>query len=148
MGRKRYAASFVAVLAVTIALVGAGSARGTSGTPVTITAQTVFGNPGTFQTSGAGLCASGTTTDQTSVSALPSPNHTLFHVRKTFTCDDGSGTFTALLQVFSSGGNDSFSWSIVGGTGTYANLRGSGSGVGIGFPGGIDDTYVGSVHFN
>jgi hypothetical protein len=142
---KRY---LVLACATAAALAVSGSAAASVPTPVTITAQTVFGTPGTFQTSGAGLCATGTTTDQTSVSGFKSGNHTIYHVQKTFTCDDGSGTFTALLQVFSSGGGDSFSWNIVSGTGAYTNLHGSGSGVGVGFPGGIDDTYVGSVHFN
>ena len=49
-----------------------------------------------------------------------------------FTCDDGTGTFLVKLQVhvvlFSP---SSFTWTVVGGTGDYVDLRGAGSGDGI-----------------
>lgn len=143
------AIALVAILAAaTVSLATTRTAGATSGSPVTISAHTVFGTPGAFQTSGAGLCLTGTTTDQTSVSGFHSNNHILFHVLKTFTCDDGSGTFTALLQVFASGTSDSFTWNILSGTGAYTNLHGTGSGVGLEGPNEVDDFYTGSVHFN
>ena len=43
---------------------------------------------------------------------------------------------------------DSFTWNILSGTGAYANLRGSGSGVGDELPTAIDDHFAGAVHFN
>ena len=142
----------LAVLATAGAMVGgAGSAFAAVPTPVTIEATLIFANGyGTFTTSsGAGLCPSGTTMDQTRATGWQSGRLNNFHVLKTFTCDDGSGSFTALVQahyVFGSP-TDSFTWNIVSGTGDYLNLHGAGSGVGDQFPGQVDDHFVGHVHF-
>jgi len=152
MRRKRFVGVCVATLAATVTLAAAGSAGASAGTPVTISGQTIFGNGfGTFTTSpGSGLCASGITTDIVSVSGGQSNNHILFHNIKTFTCDDGSGTFTLKLEVMLVFGNsaDSFSWTVTSGTGAYTNLHGTGQGVGLELPGEVDDSYTGSVHFN
>jgi len=150
--RKRLARACVATLAATVALAAAGSVGATTGPPVTISGQTIFGNGfGTFTTSpGSGLCASGVTTDTVSVSGGQSNNHLIFHNIKTFTCDDGSGTFTMKLEVMLVFGNpaDSFSWTVMSGTGAYTNLHGTGQGVGLELPSEVDDSYTGSVHFN
>lgn len=65
-------------------------------------------------------------------------------VGKEFTCDDGSGTFSAKLQVrldFARG--VSFQWVITDGTGAYEDLRGAGSG----FVVPVDtDIYQGGLH--
>jgi hypothetical protein len=130
------------------------SALATTPTPVTITGHVAFGNPGTFATSSGGLCSTGTVTDSSLgrlfATGFQSGTLILFHNLKTFTCDDGSGTFTADLQVMLVFGapTDSFTWVIIRGTGAYANLHGTGSGVGVEFPGGVDDTYTGTVHFD
>ena len=52
-------------------------------------------------------------------------------VRKTFTCDDGSGTFTILFHpqfspVTPTSCEEAGPFSVVGGTGDYATLRGHG----------------------
>jgi hypothetical protein len=54
------------------------------------------------------------------------------------------------LQVMLLIGNPtaSFSWRIVSGTGTYANLHGAGSGVGLELENGVNDTCTGSVFFS
>jgi hypothetical protein len=142
----------VAALAGTAvaALAGAGSALATTPTPVTIEVITASPAGGTFTTSGAGLCPSGTTTDQEFATGFQSGSLINFHVLKTFTCADGSGTFTAILQaqlIFGSP-TDSFTWNILSGTGAYTNLRGSGTGVGDQLPTEVDDHFVGAVHFN
>lgn len=134
------------------ALAGTGSALATTPTPVTIEVITVFATypPGTFTTSGAGLCPSGTTTDQEFATGGQSGFHINFHDLKTFTCADGSGTFTVDVQaqlIFGAPA-DSFTWNILSGTGAYTNLRGSGNGVGDQLPTGIDDHFAGAVHFN
>jgi hypothetical protein len=50
-------------------------------------------------------------------------------VRKAFTCDDGSGTIFVKIQVHgNSDGTETFNWVVLGGTGAYASLQGSGSG--------------------
>src|SRR5215472_9316314 len=136
--------------ATVAALAGAGSALATTPTPVTIKVITSSPAGGTFTTSGAGLCSSGTTTDQNFGTGGQSGFHVNFHDRKTFTCADGSGTFTANVQAHLIFGApaDTFTWNILSGTGAYTYLRGSAHGVGDELPMGIDDHFVGAVHFN
>jgi hypothetical protein len=136
--------------AAVAALAGAGSALASTPTPMTIEVITASPGGGTFTTSGAGLCPSGTTTDQEFGTGSQSGSHANFHDLKTFTCADGSGTFTVNVQaqlIFGAPA-DSFTWNILSGTWAYANLRGSGTGVGDESPTEIDDHFVGAVHFN
>jgi hypothetical protein len=137
--------------AAVAALAGAGSALATTPTPVTVEVQTLSATgTGTFTTSGAGLCPSGTTSDQVFGTPPRAKFHANFHDRKTFTCADGSGTFTANVQAHLIFGSptDSFTWNILSGTGKYANLHGSGSGVGHELETGVNDHFTGSVHFD
>ena len=136
--------------ATVAALAGAGSALATTPAPVTIEVITSSPAGGTFTTSGAGLCPSGTTTDQNFGTPHHNRFHANFHDLKTFTCADGSGTFTANVQAhhFFSSPADSFTWNILRGTGAYTHLRGSGNGVGDELPTQIDDHFAGAVHFN
>ena len=145
----RAAVAALASVAVA-ALAGAGSALATTPTPVTIEVITSSPAGGTFTTSGAGLCPSGTTTDQNRGTPPHGKFHANFHDRKTFTCADGSGTFTADVQAHLIFGApaDTFTWNILSGTGAYTNLRGSGNGVGDQLPTEIDDHFAGAVHFN
>jgi hypothetical protein len=137
--------------AAVAAFAGAGSALATTPTPVTIEVKSLFATgTGTFTTSGAGLCPSGTTTDQVFATGFQSGSLVNFHDLKTFTCADGSGTFTANVQaqlIFGSP-TDSFTWNILSGTGAYTNLRGSGTGVGDQLPTEVDDHFTGAVHFD
>ena len=66
------------------------------------------------------------------------------------TASPAGGTFTANVQAHLTFGApaDSFTWNILRGTGAYANLRGSGNGVGDELPTEIDDHFAGAVHFN
>ena len=68
---------------------------------------------------------------------------------KQFTCDDESGEFLVKLQVriYPGEGTD-FNWTIVGGTGAYEDLHGSGEGVGFGQggPPPVTDLYSGKAH--
>jgi len=142
--------SAVAALAAAMVLAGSGFALATTPTPVTIEVVTTSPGAGTFTTSGSGLCSSGTTSDQVFGTGSQSGVLANFHDLKTFTCADGSGTFTANVQaqlIFGSP-TDSFTWNILNGTGPYATLRGSGTGVGDELPTQIDDHFVGAVHFN
>ena len=93
-------------------------------------------NSGDFTASGpavgAGLiCASGTVDDTRIIFAGgQSGRKAQIPVRKTFTCDDGSGTLFVKIQVhleFETS-TETFSWVVLGGTGDYAGARGSGSG--------------------
>jgi hypothetical protein len=155
MRRKRFVTTFAVSVAASVALMATATAGASVGTPLTISGQTTFGSPGTFQTSpGSGLCATGATSDgnigQLFSTGGQSNRHIIFHDQKTFTCDDGSGTFTMNLQVMLVFGNptDSFSWRIVSGTGAYTNLHGTGSGVGLEGVNEVADSYTGSVFFS
>ena len=150
MNRLTAAAGLGTILALGAAALTASPALATTPTPVSIEVQTFSPAGGTFTTSGAGLCPSGTTTDQIAGTPHHPKFHANFHDLKTFTCADGSGTFTANVQAHLIFGSttDSFTWNILSGTGAYANLRGSGNGVGDELPNGIDDHFVGAVHFN
>jgi hypothetical protein len=72
---------------------------------------------------------------------------------KTFTCADGSGTFTLRInaQVMPCSSTDRGVWSVAGGTGAYERLRGAGTLVGSYFPNdacdaeGIDDHLTGTL---
>jgi hypothetical protein len=144
-------AAVAALAGVTVAaLAGAGSALATTPTPVTIEVITASPEGGTFTTSGGGLCPGGTTTDQEFGTGGQSGFQANFHDLKTFTCADGSGTFTVNVQaqLIFGAPTDSFTWNILSGTGAYANLRGSGTGVGEELPTAIDDHFVGGVHFD
>ena len=71
----------------------------------------------------------------------------MFHVDKTFVCDDDSGTLSISLDaVFQiAQGGTVGGWRIVGGTGDYAGALGGGQIVGVGTSVGIDDTYSGVI---
>lgn len=72
---------------------------------------------------------------------------TTFHLFKTLTCADGSGTLTIRVEagsVFGTPGTIG-GWAVVGGTGAYAGTRGGGRIVGTSFDGGIDDLYTGRL---
>jgi hypothetical protein len=70
-----------------------------------------------------------------------------FHLTKTLVCTDGSGTFTIRVHAATVFGSptDQGGWSVVGGTGDYAGLRGGGNLVGTYVPNGIIDVYTGVV---
>lgn len=95
---------------------------------------------GTFQASGRRLCASGTTA-LLSQQTTEHRNMFTFEVDKVFTCDDGSGTFVVhiLARWSPCDPADRGTWSVVSGTGAYANLSGHGQLVGTYYPGPCDE---------
>ena len=106
---------------------------------------------GTFTAQSAVLCVSGTTSTLTRVTGSGATLN--FHSLKTFTCADGSGTFTLRIQarVMPCAASDWGSWSVAGGTGDYEDLHGTGTVVGTYFPNdacdaeGIDDHLTGRL---
>jgi len=103
---------------------------------------------------GSGLvCGSGSVVDTGIVfGGFQSGRSAQILVRKTFTCADGSGTFFVKIQVhldFETS-TEVFTWVVMGGTGDYENLRGSGDGSTV--SDGSDpqtgnfNTYVGGLH--
>ena len=106
---------------------------------------------GTFTADSQVLCDSGTTSD---VTRVVGQGATLsIHNLKTFTCADGSGTFTLRIQatVQPCDATDRGAWSVAGGTGDYERLRGAGTLLGTYFPNnacdaeGIDDVLTGTL---
>ena len=116
---------------------------------VTIDVHGAFDSPtGTFTARGP-ICGSGITSDVVIITSRGS--RLFFDDRKTFTCADGSGTFTfhVLASVRPCDPIDHGTWTVVGGTGRYRELRGAGKDIGRYFPGDscnadcIDDTFTG-----
>jgi hypothetical protein len=134
-------------------VLGVGAFPASAATPVdaTIDVHSVFGDPGTFTADSAVLCVTGTTSDVTRVTGGERVLN--FHNLKTFTCADGSGTFTLRIQaqVKPCDSTDRGVWSVAGGTGDYEGLRGAGKLVGTYFPNdacdaeGIDDHLTGTL---
>ena len=109
-------------------------------------------NYGDFVTSGTAadsglICPSGTFVDiGLRFGGFQSNRGTVqVQVVKEFTCDDGSGTFVAKLQIQANfdTGIESFTWVVLDGTGDYASLRGAGSGSTVPTSVGNINTYEG-----
>jgi hypothetical protein len=122
---------------------GVGAAAATR-TSITIDANNVTGE--TFTTTGGALCPAGTAT--TDFDHFGGGNVAgSFHLTKTLICTDGSGSFVISVNAATVFGapQDQGGWSVVGGTGDYADLSGGGSLVGTYVPTGIIDVYTGVV---
>ena len=97
------------------------------------------------------ICATGTVIDLVGASTFGAPDapFTIINAMKRFTCE-GKGTFDVKLvvQLEKATGNTTANWRIVGGTGDYAGLRGSGSLVGTAevLGSSVFDVYDGFVH--
>jgi hypothetical protein len=152
---SHWARAIVAALAASLALVtviGPVAAAEPRPQAVTIVSPMIVpGNPnyGSFAASGSPLlCRNGDVIDTRLVVLRGSlDSDFVITVNKTFTCDDGSGTFFAKLLVRMSGGVETFTWVIVGGTGRYEDLFGLGSGSTVPFDGGggVTNTYTGYI---
>jgi len=111
------------ILAAAIAVAIGAVPAAVAGPPqsVTFTVAEQFDPPsGVFTSDGSVVCAKGTTSNLTFASGFQSDRGLIFHVRKTITCDDGSGTFTLQLQArigFNVGGQTFGPWVVLSGTG-------------------------------
>ena len=133
--------SLLAALLLTLA-VAAPTAASTA--PVTINLHVDFALGETFTASG--FCPSGTA-ESFGIRQIGNGRASTFHLFKTLTCSDGSGTLTIRVDasaVFGMSGTIG-GWNVVGGTGDYAGTRGGGKIVGTAFDGGIDDLYTGML---
>ena len=70
-----------------------------------------------------------------------------FHLIKTLTCDDGSGSIQIKVEAAAARTSPGTigGFAVVGGTGDYSRLHGAGSLIGYGFDGGVDDVYTGRL---
>jgi hypothetical protein len=130
--------ALVALLGATLALmtiIGPVGAAG-SAKPVSMTITAYFDRDpfsGPFTATGAQICPSGTAEDipDSFVGGAWSSGQVIqIQLTKLLTCDDGSGTIllASPFHVALASGETS-TWHIAGGTGAYANLHGSGTGV-------------------
>ena len=143
-------AAIVALLAVA-GPVGAGSPQS-----VTIVSNVTFNpegpNFGDFVATGRAadsglICADGTFVDTGIRFAGFQSDRGIVQLQvvKEFTCNDGTGTFVVKLQIQANfdTGIESFSWVILGGTGDYESLHGSGRGSTVPTSTGNINTYEG-----
>lgn len=147
--RTRLIASGTMALVLTIAMVGSASA--TPPQAVTFTGTFTEGSPiGTFDAS-APLCDGGSTLDIAGLAAgYQSQFRMQLVVAKQFTCTE-EDTFTLLLQVhltFAPEYTNHFTWTVLRGTGAFADLHGTGTGSAVPTATGGTDTYVGRIHFD
>ena len=156
MSRRTHA--IVAMLAAILALTAiAGPVGAASPQSVTIVSHVTFNpdgpNYGDFDATGNAvdsdvICPSGTFVDIGLRFAGYQSNRGIVQLQvvKEFTCDDGTGTFVVKLQIQANfdTGIESFTWVVLGGTGAYGSLRGSGSGSTVpNAPIGNINTYIG-----
>jgi len=122
------------------------------GLDVAITAHEIIGGGGDFVASGSAVdvglvCESGTTSNV--VGPFHGTTTLRFSVDKTFTCDDGSGTFLVKMSVrLDTVTNETTAnWKVKSGTGDYTDLAGRGTLIGTpGAPGeDITDVYSGKL---
>lgn len=101
----------------------------------------------TFVATG-GFCPSGSAVSHDFRSTGHGENHAFtFHLAKTLTCADGSGTLTILVDAATTDGasGDQGGWSVGSGTGAWASAAGGGNVVGTYVPTGIIDRYTGEI---
>jgi hypothetical protein len=118
-------------------------------TETTITIDVVFGGSETFTATGGVVCDSGTATTEGFVRGGGNQGKGVFtfHVVKTLTCDDGSGTFKLLVDAAASPTSPGTvgGFAAGGGTDDYVGLHGGGSLVGTATETGITDVYWGML---
>ena len=130
------------------ALLVAPTASAAAPPTTTIRIDIVFEVSEDFTTTGGVLCPSGTAETGPIFAAgfgrMGLGNGT-FHLIKTLTCEDGSGTFQIKVNAGQTPTGTIGGFSVVGGTGAYAGLSGGGSLVGTGTDVGINDLYTGRL---
>jgi len=134
------------LLALLVAPVASAAAPPTT----VLTIDIVFGVSEDFTATGGVICESGTAvTDPVFIAGFGRMGRGsgTFHLIKTLTCDDGSGTFQILVNAATAPSSPGTlgGFAVVGGTGDYTGLRGAGSLVGTFTDDGIIDVYTGML---
>jgi hypothetical protein len=140
--------SIIRTTAIALLLGGvlASPAAAASRTQIVIDVNTVAGTESFVAT--GGFCATGSAVSHDFRSTGRGENHAFtFHLQKTLTCADGSGTLTIAVNAATTDGapNDQGGWSVVSGTGAWAAASGGGSVVGTYVDSGVIDRYSGVV---
>jgi hypothetical protein len=140
---RRGASAILPLVAAAIALVAvAGPTTAVTPQQVHIVAHMSKDGTGIFEATGSAvdeglICGSGTVLDAgNELAGWQSGQKVQVLSRKALTCTDaewipdGSGTFFVKIQIHAVfGGDEPFTWVVQGGTGAYADVRGSGDGV-------------------
>lgn len=135
-------------LGVLLALLVAPVASAAAPATTVVTIDVVFDGPETFTATGGVICESGTAvTDPVFIAGFGRMGQGVgtFHLVKTLTCDDGSGTFKLLIDAATAPSSPGTlgGFAVGRGTGDYEGLHGAGSLVGTAKDGGIIDVYTG-----
>jgi hypothetical protein len=150
---KRLAVTLAVIATFAVAFAASTSASGSQ--DVTIQTSKAPGPvAGTFAATGAFVDTGAIGNLKIGFSALGAPDFGITHVTILFTGDEGTFTMKAQIkETLTSDPNvltDSGTWTIIAGTGAYADLHGEGKVVGT-----VDDnvnlitrTYEGGVHFD
>jgi hypothetical protein len=146
---------FGVAIGLATALLGAPAASAAPPPVTTITIEVIFGGPETFSATGGVVCESGTAvSDPASATFGGAKNRGVFtfHLVKTLTCADGSGTFKLLVNAATSPNSPGTVGGFAAGRGTgdYAGLHGGGRLVGTAYPdgSGLTDVYTGRLHIS
>lgn len=136
----RAALTAVAILAIAAPFAGAAQP---SAAEITLDSQ--FGGAETFAATGA-FCPEGTA-ETFGLRVVGGRSAASFHLYKTLTCTDGSGSLTIRVDAATRFGKpgDQGGWSVVSGTGDWAGASGGGVIVGTYSEGGVIDVYTGSI---
>jgi hypothetical protein len=102
----------------------------------------VFGSETSTFTSDIPGCPTGTST---TIRAMVQERAGVFRGTRLFTCDSGAASFTVNLSARFGEGGSVGTWSVIGSTGVLGDIHGAGTVVGTPLPGGIQDTYSGTV---
>jgi hypothetical protein len=152
--------TFAAMLMVVAVAAPVGAASPQSLTLVSTTTFDPAGNHGTFAASGAAvpslICASGSFVDTgIKFAGFQSNKAVQLQVFKTYSCSNADSFFVKMQIHANFDGTEVFTWVVQGGTGTFAQLHGSGSGSTVGIfvstpDGPVEtgniNTFVGSLH--
>jgi hypothetical protein len=110
--------------------------------PVRLVDDQVFDTGISTFTSDIPGCPTGTST---TLRGMVQQRAGVFSGTRVFTCDSGAATFTVKLSARFDEGGSVGTWSVIGSTGALGDVHGAGTLVGTPLPGGIRDTYSGTV---
>jgi len=145
--------AILAILAASLAVMGmVGPVAAATPQNITLVSSTIFNpdgpNYGTFVASGDAvdeglICATGSFVDTfLAFAGYENGKSVQITVGKTYTCPDG--TIFVKMQIHANfDGTEVFTWVVQGGTGAYADLRGSGQGSTVPNATGNINTFVG-----
>jgi hypothetical protein len=139
--QKPHVITAVPVVMAALLLTASPAEAGTR-VPVVLVDDQVFGSETSTFTSDIPGCPTGTST---TIRGMVQDRAGVFRGTRVFTCDSGAASFTVNLSARFGEGGSVGTWSVIGSTGVLGDVHGAGTLVGTPLPGGIRDTYSGTV---